>query len=85
MDLVINGCSTSDREDVKPQIRKEDGIIFEDLLEKFKRNRDELSSVEVVILVELYQMLEKALDIDRRHLEEYLRKRLKDGDGCLVR
>ena len=85
MDLVINGCSTRDREDVKPQIRKEDGIIFEDLLEKLKRNRDELSSVEVVILVELHQMLEKALDIDRRHLEEYLRKRLKDGDGCLVR
>jgi hypothetical protein len=81
VDLVINGCSTSDREYVKPQIRKEDGIIFEDLLEKLKRNRDELSSVEVVILVELYQMLEKALDIDRRHLEEYLRKRLKDGDG----
>jgi len=28
--------------------------------------------------MEMYQMLEKALDIDRRHLEEYLRKRLKD-------
>jgi len=56
VDLVIKGCSTSDREDVKPQIRKEDGIIFEDLLEKLKRNRDELSSVEVVILMELYQM-----------------------------
>ena len=74
----------SDREDVKAQIRP-DGIIFEDLLEKLKRNRDESSSVEVVILVEMYQMLEKALDIDRRHLEEYLRKRLKDGDGCIVR
>ena len=75
----------SDREDVKAQIRKEDGIIFESLLEKIKRNRDELSSVEVVILVEMYQMLEKALDIDRLHLEEYLRKRLKNGDGYLVR
>jgi hypothetical protein len=75
----------SDREDVKAQIRKEDGIIFEDLLEKVRRNRDELSSVEVVILVEMYQMLEKALDIDRHHLEKYLRKRLKDGDGYLVR
>jgi hypothetical protein len=67
------------------QIRKEDGIVFEDLLEKLKRNRDELSSVEVVILVEMYRMLEKALDIDRHHLEEYLRKRIKDGDGCLLR
>ena len=75
----------SDREDVKAQIRKEDGIIFEDLLEKLKRNRDELSSVEVVIMVEMYQMLEKALDIDRHRLEEYLRKRLKCGDGYLVR
>jgi hypothetical protein len=75
----------SDHEDVKAQIRKEDGIIFEDLLEKLRRNRDELSSVEVVILVEMYQMLEKALDIDRHHLEKYLRKRLKDGDGYLVR
>ena len=59
--------------------------FVEDLLEKLKRNRDELSSVEVKILVEMYQMLEKALDIDRRHLEEYLRKRLKNGDGYLVR
>ena len=75
----------SDREDVKAQIRKEDGIIFEDLLEKLKRNRDELSSVEVVILMEMYQMLEKALDVDRHHLEEYLKKRLKDGDSYLVR
>jgi hypothetical protein len=73
----------SDREDVKAQIRKEGGIIFEDLLEQLKRNRDELSSAEVVILVEMYQMLEKALDIDRHHLEEYLRKRLKNGDGVL--
>ncbi|HYV52905.1 MAG TPA: hypothetical protein VE971_06375 [Candidatus Eisenbacteria bacterium] len=73
------------REDVKAQVRKDGGIIFEDLLEKLKRNRDELSSVEVKILVEMYQMLEKALDIDRRHLEEYLRKRLKNGDGYLVR
>src|SRR5215468_1628967 len=71
------------REDVKAQVRKDGGIIFEDLLEKLKRNRDELSSVEVKILVEMYQMLEKALDIDRRHLEEYLRKR--NGDGYLVR
>jgi hypothetical protein len=39
----------------------------------------------VVILVEMYQMLEKALDIDRHRLEEYMRKRLKDGDGYLVR
>ena len=61
MDLVINGCSTSDREDVKPQIRKEDGIIFEDLLERWNCTR--------------------CLDIDRRHLEEYMRKRLKVGDG----
>jgi hypothetical protein len=30
-------------------------------------------------------MLEKALDIDRHDLEEYLRKRFKDGDGYLVR
>src|SRR5215469_12918697 len=75
----------SDREDVKAHIRKEDGIIFEDLLEKLKRNRDDLSSAEVVILVEMYQMLEKALDIDRHHLEEYLRKRLRNGVGYLVR
>lgn len=75
----------SDREDVKAQIRKEDSIIFEDLLEKLKRNRDELSSVEVVILVEMYQMLEKALDIDRHNLEEYLKKRLKDGNGYIVK
>jgi hypothetical protein len=38
----------NDPEDVKAQIRKEDDIIFEDLLEKLKRNRDELSSIEVV-------------------------------------
>ena len=36
----------SDPEDVKAQIRKEDDIIFEDLLEKLKRNRD--GSIEVV-------------------------------------
>ena len=28
-------------------------------------------------------MLEKALDIDRHRLEEYMRKRLKDGDGYI--
>src|SRR5215467_6636152 len=69
----------SDREDVKAGIRKQDGIIFEDLLEKLKRNRNELSSVEVVILVEMYQMIEKALGIDRDDLEKYLRKRLENG------
>ena len=69
----------SDREDVKTEIRKEGGIIFEDLLEKLKRNRNELSSVEVVILVETYQMIEKALGIDRDELEKYLRKRLENG------
>jgi len=41
----------SDREDVKAQIRKEDGIIFEDLLEKLKRIRDELSSIEVGLVL----------------------------------
>ena len=69
----------SDREDVKAEIRKEGGIIFEYLLEKLKRNRNELSSVEVVTLVEMYQMIEKALDIDRHELEEYLKKRLDNG------
>jgi hypothetical protein len=69
----------SNREDVKAEIRKEGGIIFEDLLEKLKRNRNEISSVEAAILVEMYQMIEKALDIDRHELEEYLRKRLENG------
>jgi hypothetical protein len=27
----------------------------------------------------MYQMIEKALDIDRHELEEYLRKRLENG------
>jgi hypothetical protein len=74
----VTSPHNSNREDVKAEIRKESGIIFEDL-EKLKRNRNEISSVEAAILVEMYQMIEKALDIDRHELEEYLRKRLENG------